>query len=86
MTTVTENGYRGKWVKLEKEPFLTPPRMRRDICHSCLFFRQLHIVNHFVQWCIATWQLANCDNCDRHGHMVNMIHIVHCDNCAADSS
>ena len=42
--------------------------MRRDNCHSCLFFKQLHIVIHFVHWCSATWQLANCDNCDSHGH------------------
>ena len=98
VTTVTENGYRGKWVKLEKESFLTPPRMRRDNCHSCSKIRQLHIVIHFVHWCIATWQLANCDNCDKHGHMVTLciawltlcnvttvpLILVDCDCCASD--
>ena len=77
MTSVPQNRDKGKWVKLEKEPFLTPPRMRRNNCHSCSKIKQLHIVIHFVHWCSATWQLANCDNCDRHGHIVYyMVHIV----------
>ena len=94
MTTAPQIRVMGKRVKLEKESFFTPPRMRRDNCHSCLFFSQLHIVIHFVHWCSATWQLADCDNCDRHGHMVTLCigftvttdppGCGDCDNCASD--
>ena len=80
--------------KIRKEGVLKKPRMRRDNCHSCSKIRQLHIVIHFVHWCGATWQLVNCDNCDKYGHMVTLckrslahghiVRISNCDNCAAD--